>query len=167
MQSILYNNQIPYKKNLKKREYIELITNSNFKEIEDGFKEYQLEMKEHQHYALYKLLMETINRRAINLRTLNKEKLGKLGVKYELLSISRDENYNSLVLSEIEKRDTVLIPIVPCGDEYLKPILSFEDDYKNALDLSDKLPSLNILNKSKENKKSSVISKLIKFFRGK
>ncbi|UFK41751.1 hypothetical protein [Mannheimia haemolytica] len=124
-------------------------------------------MKEHQHYALYKLLMETINRRAINLRTLNKEKLGKLGVKYELLSISRDENYNSLVLSEIEKRDTVLIPIVPCGDEYLKPILSFEDDYKNALDLSDKLPSLNILNKSKENKKSSVISKLIKFFRGK
>lgn len=167
MQSILDNNQIPYKKNLKKREYIELITNSNFKEIEDGFKEYQLEMYEDRHYALYKLLMETINRRAMNLHSLNKEKIGKLGIKYELLSLSRDKNYNSLVLSEIVKRDTVLFPIVPCGDEYLKPILSFEDDYKNALDLSDKLPSLNILNKSKENKKSSVISKLIKFFRGK
>lgn len=166
MQSILDDNQIPYKKNLKKREYIELIANSNFKEIEEGFKEYQIEINEYKHYALYQLLMETINRRAMNLRSLNKEKIGKLGVKYKLLSAFRDEKYNSLVVSEIVKRDTVLIPIVPCGDECLKPVFSFEENYKNALDLSDKLPSLNIINKSKENKKASVISKFIKFFRG-
>lgn len=167
MQSILDNNQIPYKKNLKKREYIELIANSNFKEVEEGFKEYQLEMSEHKHYELYKLLMETINRRAMSLRTLNKEKFSKLGVKYKLLSIFRDEKYNSLVVSEIEKRDTIFIPIVPCGDEYLKPVFSFDENYENALDLRDKLPDLNVLNKSKENKKLSVISKFIKFFRSK
>ena len=136
IQAILDNNQIPYKKNLKKMEYMALIANSNCNGIEEGFKEYQIEMNEGKHYALYKLLMETINRRAMSLRTLNKENVDKLSVRYKLFSIYGDENYNSLVISEIAKRDILLVPIVPCGDEHLKLFFTFEEEYKNALDLS-------------------------------
>ncbi|MDP0368847.1 hypothetical protein Q7Y16_09955 [Glaesserella parasuis] len=162
MQSILDNNQIPYKKNLKKMEYIALITNSNCNEIKEGFKEYQIEMSKSKHYALYKLLMETINRRAMSLHTFNKERVCKLAVRYKLFSIYGDEKYNSLVISEIMKRDTLFIPIVPCGDEHLKPVFTFDEEYKNALDLSGKWPSLEI----KSHKKTSIISKFLKLFMG-